>query len=916
MNYHNIFPTILFIMFLSQIGMAQDVRMNLIWEEEDTAFFSGNLHRVKCEFTTNADRQVKLIIKAETPLKLLSPSSYKINAKKEVSNTSSIKIYLPQTGDSSKDSLSFEITVQSMEDQSILGKERLCLEIKERIKILLEPVRSQVPIKASDTIALIPIRVKNMGKRKYNVRIALENKPQGLKVKESEMVFIITPKKDTLINFDIQPDKNWKKVNSAYLKYSLTVLKTKEKVADCTVSAFPMGHVKKFYFPNFTINNTHEFGLKIQSRGVNQNTLEFFGNGKSPVLKGILNYQLQSFYYSDLGQFNLSNSFLNYYTNRQSITVGHVSYNDEVSLSGRGITYEIEKDSQFIHLGIINGSYKLFDHSLALKTQTGMSFVGGYHKTFPRLGLIESNGIFRFRESSNTGLFWITNTIIKNRNYLNLRLGLSGEQDKIYSSKNSFRTGITFSADYEKEAEAWTFQSSNHFSTSSYSGNIPGNLFTNNRLEFFGWNPVNIEASAQLQKNKSFVIKDPEVRIRYGDIFKYQFQFETAQIGQWRIILTPSQLFDHRNFIDLSHSEDFYTGKSSRLKMTLNRKKGNFSLLWKGDIGTFKFGKQGSLQKQFLFYGFGFNLSTKNLGFNTTYSRGSTLLSNAIKYEQNETLNTNFQLTVRWGKWFLGKKLKVNFSNRLAYNNFRKQWNNSCAFKIKYVLPKNITLNTEFVVFNTGNYSDIYWSMKVVKKIGNYRPPTGTKNLKLILFEDLNTNGVRENQERTLPGIFVQVDGIPFVSEEGGWIQYKSVPTGEYTINTIDPTGELAGNHQKIMVESNTEMHIPLFKTIPINGKVKEIKVRFKSSKFELIGIPIIAKNVQEEVFTTYTQPDGSFAFNLPENEYTVYIDVAAFDKNFEFPDNFQKIVLTQNIQEEISLSVKVKSRNMTIQKF
>jgi hypothetical protein len=472
------------------------------------------------------------------------------------------------------------------------------------------------------------------------------------------------------------------------------------------------------------------------------------------------------------------------------------------------------------------------------------------------------------------------------------------------------------SIDYEKRASIWNLLSSNHFSTPKYAGNIAGNFFSRNKVEYLGNDHFIVKASASIQKTKSFETKNFQMYNRSGNIFKYQFQFETTQGGPWKFIITPSQTYNRKNFIDLSQPDKFYFSKTSRIKMALNRKQGSLSVLWKSDVGFFKFGEEGAFQKRFLFYRFDLKISAKNLNINTTYNQGSTFLSNALKYEQFDTKNSEFLFGVRWGKWFFDRKIKTNFSNHLSYNNIRKQWTNSCAFKIKSILPKGLTLETEFVVYRTRGFSDTYWNMKLVKKIGNYRPPSGAKKLKLVLFEDVNNNGTLENSERTLPGVFVQVDGIPFVTKEGGWVQYKSVPIGEYAVNVIDPSGELAGSRQKLRVEDNSEIHIPLYKTVQLSGIVKEMKVRFKSSKFELIGIPVIAKNVQEEVFTTYTQPDGSFAFKLPENEYTVYIDAAAFGKNFEFPDNFQKVVLAQNEPADLSLSVKIKSRKMTIQKF
>ncbi len=909
--------TILFIIFLSPLGMTQDAIIKLIWQEEEEAFFSGNLHRVKCEFTTNTDHKVKLKVKPELPLKLLSPSSFKIAAKKDEASASSCKIYLPQTGAGEKDSLCFEIILESMENKSILGKEKLCLEIKERIVIRMETVRAQIPIDAADTLAQIPLRVKNMGRRKYQVEVALQNKPEGLKMLESEKVFMLKAKQDTVVKFNMRPEKTWQKTHSAFLKYVLFLKKNDEKLAKCNVSAFPMGHIKKYHHPNYAINNLHEFRVGFQSRGPNQNVIDFSTNGKTPLHKGVLNYQLQSIYYSDMAEVNLTNSVLNYIANGKSLTVGHVSYNDEASLSGRGVLYEIEKDSQYVHFGFINGAYKLFDPTTAFNTLTGNSVVGGIRKIHNRLGLIEGNGMIRLRESSNTGLVWLNNRISKNKNQFNFRVGVSGDQDKVHPTDNSFKTGVILSADFEKETNNWVFQTSNYFSTPRYAGNVPGSFFSRNKFDYLAWKPLNIKALVRFQKTQSFVRKENYVLSRLGDVMNYQLQFETKRTGNWRIVITPSQLFTKSNFIDQNLPENFYTSSTSRIKLAITRKKNGVTAQWDGDVGTFHYGKKGAMQKQFLFYRLGLKLSTKTFGFNASYNRGSTLLSNAMRYEQFGTYFSNFQFGARWGKWFFKRKIKANLSNQLTHNGIRKQWANSTAFKIKSILPKGFSVDTEFALFKTANFNDFFWNIKVVKKIGNYRPPSGAKKLKLILYEDANNSSTKDDTEQGLEGIFVQVGGIPFVTKNGGWIQYKSVPTGEYDVSVMDPTGELAGSAQKIKLDKkNVEIHIPLYKTVPLGGVVKEIKVRFKSSKFDLLGIPIIAKNPQEEVFTTFTQPDGSFRFNLPANEYTIYIDPEAFGKNFEFPDNFQKVVLTQNEQTDLSLSVKVKSRKMKIQKF
>ncbi len=916
MKRFNILHTIVFVLFSTLPGFAQEVPITLTWKEEEEAFYTGNLHRIKCEITTPSDQLVKLVVKPDAPLKLLSPSTYKIVAKAGEIKTSSIKLYLPQTEMEGKDSLSCEVYVQTLTGQTILGKARLSFEIKERLSIRLDPQRIQIPLNASDSFALVPIRVRNLGKISYEVRVALQQKPPGLKVDNRTMDFLLKPKADTLLNFVIQPDKNWNKTHLAKMKFILTLQKNGKKASDCEVTAFPLIHSKKYHYPDEAFNNIHEFGLETQVRGHGQNMLDISAKGISPLSKGLINYQLQSFHYSGSDEINFSNSYVSYRQKKQSLTVGHVNYNDEISLFGRGITYDVGTDSQSVHLGFVNGIYELLHPSFAIAPNISNSFFGGYEKIFPRMGFFQANGALQLGTQSNSGLFWATNTLSKEKTLLRFRVGLSGEQNKIQQENFNNRLGAVLIGEYEKETQDWSLRSSSRYSTLGYSGNFPGMLYSRNNFDFFGLDPIIIKTSVRYEQSRSVELKHNEMYSRQGNIFMYQVQFENAQSGKWKFKVIPSQTFDRRNFVDITQLEKIYTANTSRVKLEMSRKHRGVSVLWNGDIGSFSFARESEKQNQYLFYRVGFSMSMINFSFNTYYSQRSPLLSAAIEQALSGNDFSNFLMNVNWGKWLFHSKLKLNISNQLNYDNFRKRWTNSCAFRVKTNLPQNLTLDTEFVYFKSNNYNDFFCNIRLVKKIGNYRPPSGGKKMKLFLYEDINSNGNPENNEPPLEGMLVQIDQVPLLTNKDGWILYKSVPAGEYRISVTDPTGKLAGSKQVVNLNKNAEIQIPLFKTISLTGVVKEIKVRFKSSKFELVGIPVIAKNEAGETFITYTQPDGSFAFNLPENEYIVYIDIDAFGKNFEFPDNFQKAVLTQNEQPEISLSVKVKSRNMNIQKF
>ena len=783
--------------------------------------------------------------------------------------------------------------------------------------ITMEPRRSKIPIKTTDTLAIVPLQIKNRGKRKYKLKTALKQNPEGLKSLCSDHEFLLNAKKDTLIEFRFKPSKDWSKVNSSVLDFKLTNSKSGEEIKKCKVTAFQMGHIKKYYFPDFMMNNIHEFGMGIQSAGGNEKQIEFTGSGKRPLHNGLVNYQINAFYFSSTNDFNVVNSYIHFSNSKKSLTMGSINKNDEVSLSGRGFLYESEKDSLAVYLGYVNGAYELLEKSMATDSPTGNSFVGGFQKPIPKLGLIEGSGMLRFQQSANTGLAWMTHTLIKKRNKFRTRIGLSGIQDKGNAIGTvPVQTGGSINMEYEKDAKNWNIQSNYLIASKGYAGDVSGNLIAYNKFNFTGWNKLNWSVSTRLLQTKNFTKINGQSFTRTGRIFIYKFQVEPKKIGYWQFILAPYQMFDRRNFVDYSYKNTFYNSRSSRIKTIISRKKGNLSLSTKSDLGYFVYGKSGGDQNRFFSYRIDLNLSTKTLGINAGYNLGSNRLSNALSFELLGITNYQFFLNARWGKWFFDRVLKINISNQLGYNSIRQAWINSSSLKTKISFPKGFQLSAEMVGFKNSNFFDLFWNIRATKKIGKYYPPGGTKKLKIYLFEDDNNNGKKDKAEKYLSGIFIEIDEIPLVTGNGGWIEYKAIPIRKYHVKIIDPSGNLSGESRQIMVQRNTEIFIPLYKTVALSGKVTEIKQRFKSTKFDLLGIPIIAKNIQEEIFTTYTKPDGTFSINLPPNEYTVFIDTKAFGKNFEFPENFKKVMLQQDKPQEVALSVKVKSRKMTIQKF
>ena len=897
------------------MSWGQEATLHLEWEEEENVFFLGKLHRLKCKAISPTDRKTKLIIKPEAPLKLLSPTSYKINSKKDQGYSASIKVYFPNAPLDGKDSLRCTFEWQDMEDQSILATTQLCLPIKERIVIRMEPQKSQIPIKSSDSLALIPLRINNMGKRKYNVILSLPTPPKGLDMQESEMELCLRDKNDTLINFVAVPNKSWENVYSTNLQFELKIKESGEQVADCAITAFPLGSTKKYVSDKSTINNLHEYGLAARSRGKNNNNIEGIATGHSPVKNGIFSYRLQSIYYQNSQHFELLNAMARYYKNGKTIRLGHVNFQGENSFSGRGIQWKMERDSQYYHLGYINGTHRLFEPGWAMQTNTGNVVYGSYYRRLEQLGLMGAAGSIQLSDASNNGMLWVSNTFEDQKKSRELLLGLSGQRILLPDGLSSLKPGFSVSANFSKSLKHWDYQSFNTYSTITYAGSSSGTSQFNEQIKYRAWESLSITLALRSLRSQSLGPSTESINKIIAQ-HRLQLRLESAKRGPLKFILAPYKSIQKRNYVDLSQPSLFQKGHTHGLRSSISFQKENTSASVYGDIGTLQYGQESAIQQSLTAYQLGFSFSFRNVNLNAAYNYGSTLLSDAVRRASTENLPSNFFLLSRWQKRWFDRKIKSVLSSQLMHNSIRGQWFNTTSLKLEYLPNKTFTLGTEFFVITTKAFTEQNFNLRLTKKIGNYKPPSGAKKLKVMIYEDNNNNGQKDSDEASLPGIFIQINAIPFVSNSDGIVVYKGVPIGEYALDIYDPSGNLAAGRQVIQLDNNLEVAIPMYRTGELVGKVKEIKQRFKKVRFELTGLPIVAKNPQGELFTTYTQPDGSFVLNLPENDYTVYLDTRAFDSNFELPDNYQQITVQQGEQTEVSLSVKVKSRKMTIQKF
>jgi hypothetical protein len=192
------------------------------------------------------------------------------------------------------------------------------------------------------------------------------------------------------------------------------------------------------------------------------------------------------------------------------------------------------------------------------------------------------------------------------------------------------------------------------------------------------------------------------------------------------------------------------------------------------------------------------------------------------------------------------------------------------------------------------------------------------KSAKIVLFKDENSNGIKDKNEEVIEGQMMTLNGNMFISDADGLVQVKN--TGDtilkgdlgYT-SKIKGWAPVAGSMQNFA--GNGTQYVPFRKCKVLQGKVTLAKDSTSNLKFNIARIKVIVKGTDNSTYSTITDENGEFYFNLPTDNYMVSLAEAAFDENFRPVEFSLSADLTNNQEKTVYFEVKQKKRTMNIKK-
>lgn len=198
-------------------------------------------------------------------------------------------------------------------------------------------------------------------------------------------------------------------------------------------------------------------------------------------------------------------------------------------------------------------------------------------------------------------------------------------------------------------------------------------------------------------------------------------------------------------------------------------------------------------------------------------------------------------------------------------------------------------------------------------------------NMKLVLFKDANNDGEMNPGEEPIEGQMLAIKGSRFITDDRGVALFKNVDKSEEgykvdfgfasKIRGWVPSG---GPVQIMKVTGNKTFFVPYKASKILNGQLR-LEIDDKSNlSFKLSNIKVTAKIVSQAdtiTYSTLTQENGEFYFNLPGGMYTIELSPLAFDDNFRPTAFSQQADLINNSEKMLYFDIKQRKRSINIKK-
>lgn len=498
-------------------------------------------------------------------------------------------------------------------------------------------------------------------------------------------------------------------------------------------------------------------------------------------------------------------------------------------------------------------------------------------------------------------------------------VGMEQSYAKLTEGTKSSMTGTSFGYNFQWGNKRFNVMSNVLYNSNSYPGIFKGQRMQNHdaRVMFrnifvggfydYNFRKQNMYVDTTLFSDV-FNLQTENYGVRTG--MSYKGSNVVLSAGRQLQIQTDSGMFQHYRFDYVNLNLAILLFK--RLSITTNSYFGQGSIQEKPTAPTsFIMSNQGNIQYRFA-------------GVSLRYDKGPYYYHEYIAYAKTPQ-----------------QYERIIFSPFADVNLFRNALSIRAQFNYAKSKPDNVensSLLTNIVYANAAHGFDVFLSSIVplnqqgkttpyisasvrVRLHAPFVPIRKYYQLKMILFKDANSNGIMDAGEQPIMGQMVSLNGNNFVSDERGYVIFQNIDKGNFNADfglSSKMKGWIPndGTRQQFAVRGNEIIYVPYKMSKVLQGKLVLHVDSNSNTKFSLANIKVTASSKDSlSTFSTITDEEGEFYFNLPSGNYIITLSEGAFDENFQPTQFAQPADLVNNNTKDLFFDIKQKKRQINIRK-
>ncbi|SOE20476.1 hypothetical protein SAMN06298216_0966 [Spirosomataceae bacterium TFI 002] len=614
--------------------------------------------------------------------------------------------------------------------------------------------------------------------------------------------------------------------------------------------------------------------------------------------------------YRSMGMGRSNNSKNNFFELNYSFKNGNVSFGNYqdlqfVLLDGIGVSFDHSTHKNSFKAFAIKGRIAS-DYSLGVKVENKLKKeITLSHEAFyvenQQTKLSDVLGVHELASYKNVqSNFKITG-------------GYSYEQSKLF---NHAEIGYTGGAQINKELKWFSLRSNfNTFST-YFPGVNRGMTYHNHDLRFkLGQVFIGAFGNQVHRKPGVFNFDFTEVAPRFAiknEEYGLQFGIKGERLNLMARVMQVGQL---------QFNEGNPPMAGSKAMINIFTTKAKFQQYYQFYALKSTFGRVDQLANN-MTYGSYINFRYKGFGINSKFDYGPNFYFDFLYLDRTGTLPIRNQHSI----YFQNQNGKY-IRNRTSVHYYSLSRNTTSSLQVSndtYIDIPKLGLNLNFSV--STNLMEINRSPILsvsVNKSLNIPLPFFKKfnTLKLSLFKDNNNNNVYDEGEESVNGATIKVND-KFLSTNGkGEVQLQNVKKGNYVIDYQSVDNQYGWKTKSITrdtvkLQKDKTVYISFKKTNTISGKINVERAPYSINKApDLLGIKVIAINLNGETFQTLTDENGNFFFNLSDDIYVVQIPTNLYGNIYKFDQSKFQVNLFEQRDPTIELNLVEKSRKLNIKK-